>query len=118
MSEPVLHELVQTYVVGDTLVLSLAGDLDLHMSLMVFPSVSEAVRPAEGRVVIDLREVTFVDCSGLELLLQIRRLVRAQGGTVRILSPHPTLLRIVRYLALEEPFEVIGHLGDELADWP
>ncbi|MEN8650809.1 STAS domain-containing protein [Streptomyces sp. 21So2-11] len=118
MSEPVLHELVRTYVVGDTLVLALAGDLDLHMSLMVTPRVGDAVRPADGPVVIDLREVTFVDCSGLELLVQIRRLVRARGGTVRVLSPDPRLLRILRYLDLEDPFEVVRELSDEPTDWP
>ncbi|MDJ0460738.1 STAS domain-containing protein [Streptomyces sp. H27-C3] len=118
MSEPVVHELIRTSVVGGSLVLALAGDLDLHASLRVSPRVSEAVRAAGGPVVIDLREVTFVDCSGLELLLQIRRAVLARGGTVRILSPHPSLLRILRYLILDDPFEIVGQMSGEFSDWP
>ncbi|WP_434596820.1 STAS domain-containing protein [Streptomyces sp. A5-4] len=118
MSEPVVHELVRTDVAGDSLVLALAGELDLHASLIISPTVADALRPADGLVVIDLCDVTFVDCSGLELLLKIRRVALAQGSTVRILSPNPRLLRILRYLILDEPFEIVGHMNGELNDWP
>jgi anti-anti-sigma factor len=67
--------------------LVLAGELDLHTS----PALGEAiVRERErgaGRLVLDLRAVTFLDSTALRVLLVARSQLREAGGEVVLLAP-------------------------------
>ena len=66
---------------------SLTGDIDLSTVEDAGERLREAIAGSEGTLAVDLREVTFLDSSGLRLLLQLnqelaesgRRLVVVQG---------------------------------------
>jgi anti-anti-sigma factor len=50
---------------GDVLVLVVEGEVDFGTS----SELRETLKPLEGRVVVDLCETTFMDSSGLQVLL-------------------------------------------------
>jgi stage II sporulation protein AA (anti-sigma F factor antagonist) len=50
---------------GDVLVLVVEGEVDFGTS----SELRETLKALEGRVVVDLRETTFMDSSGLQVLL-------------------------------------------------
>ena len=57
---------------GDTLVLSLAGELDLYNAPALREALQRAVERSPKRLVVDLAEVTFVDSTILGALVEAR----------------------------------------------
>jgi len=54
---------------GDGATLTLAGELDLATADMVREKLAEARGDGASRVVVDLRKLTFIDSTGIWLLL-------------------------------------------------
>ncbi|HKT83235.1 MAG TPA: STAS domain-containing protein [Solirubrobacterales bacterium] len=54
---------------GETVTLALAGEFDLASVETVREKLAEACSDAPSQVVIDLRELTFIDSTGISFLL-------------------------------------------------
>jgi anti-anti-sigma factor len=85
---------------GGQTVLALAGELDLD-------SVDELRHPAEaalsgGAVILDMAELTFIDSSGLALLVELRRLASDAGVPLQIVNLRPGPRRVVSIAGLTE----------------
>jgi anti-anti-sigma factor len=61
---------------GDVVVVAPAGEIDLATIEELETAIDTAATEAE-RVVLDLREVTFIDSAGLRLVLQSSRAIGA-----------------------------------------
>ncbi|MFH8405694.1 STAS domain-containing protein [Streptomyces sp. NPDC018019] len=110
MVERTVDTALHTYTVGDQFVLALQGELDLAMALSLQPAIGEALPPKPGTVVVNLCQVTFMDCSGLALLCRLRERVTDRGGRLVLLSPRPVVRRLLRLAPLDERFAVIDRL--------
>jgi anti-anti-sigma factor len=61
-------------------------------------------------VVVDVTEVTFVDCAGLAPLVELADDVRPIGGRVTLLGAGPAVRRLLRVTGLAELFDVVPSL--------
>jgi anti-sigma B factor antagonist len=90
---------------GDRSVLSLTGELDID-------SVAELSRRAQDvlagdscrELLIDLAGLTFIDSSGLGLLIELRRLALGKDVTFRIVNAQPGPARVIGIAGLTEIF--------------
>lgn len=97
---------------GDTLVVTLAGDLDLATA----PQVVSALQEASGnlatpgdRLGLDMRDVGFIDSTGLRVLL------RASGGLERpivLIAPPPPVVRILDLTRLRGRFDEVADVSE------
>ena len=71
---------------GDTVVLHITGCLDLRTRGRLADFV-EGVLPDDGKVVLDLGEVTLCDATSMSTLINIAGRCRARGGWLRIAAP-------------------------------
>jgi anti-sigma B factor antagonist len=55
-------------------------------------------------IVVDLRNVTFIDAAGLGLLVGVLNRQRLHGGTVRLREIPPAVLRLLQLTGLLEVF--------------
>jgi anti-sigma B factor antagonist len=85
---------------GDTARVVLAGELDLA-SVPRFESLLAAAFEIADHCVIDLRELAFVDSSGLRALLRARRRASESGATLEIVHPTPTVARVLADAGVE-----------------
>lgn len=67
-------------------VLSITGDLDVVSVPQVLERVPELVADA-GALVVDLREVTFLDSSGVRFLHRLAHTCASAGTGVRVVAP-------------------------------
>jgi anti-sigma B factor antagonist len=74
-----------------------AGDLDVASAGLVEHEVNELRRLGVGHVVIDLRQVDFIDSRGLQLLLVLRNAAKRDRQTLTLV-PGPD--RVQRLFAL------------------
>ena len=87
---------------GDAHVVSARGDIDLS-TLAKATAALDAARPGARMVILDLREVGFMDTSGLRLVIEEQRRA-ADGGYRFAVVPGPA--RVQRL------FEIAGLTGD------
>ena len=86
---------------GDLLRIALAGEFDLSGTAKVEPVLRE---PGVGRRLLDLRRLTFMDSSGLRLILSANAAARREGWSLQIVPGPPAVQRV---------FEICG-VRDEL----
>ncbi|MDP8968212.1 MAG: STAS domain-containing protein [Actinomycetota bacterium] len=89
---------------GDVHVLALSGELDLSGA----PVVEEELRSvAADAIIIDLRGLTFIDSTGLRLLVETSRRTEACGQHLLLLPPVDRVFRVFEISGLDRllPFE-------------
>ncbi|MGI5468516.1 STAS domain-containing protein [Streptomyces sp. CA-132043] len=67
----------------------------------------------EKTMMIDLRHVTFMDCSGLDLLCRVRDRLAERGGRLVLMNLRPVVIRLLKLAALREPFELVGQVDGD-----
>ena len=70
----------------------LSGELDAHTATALTQTMS--VLPS-GEVIVDLADVSFVDSSGLRVLLDATNRARGAGGDLVIASPQASIRRLI-----------------------
>ncbi|WP_416070668.1 STAS domain-containing protein [Streptomyces sp. MI02-2A] len=72
-----------------------AGELDIATAVhtdAIFTAASSGTQPA---VIIDLRQVTFLDCAGARPVATAARRIREAGGSLTLLAEHPMVLKVL-----------------------
>ncbi|MDN3029277.1 STAS domain-containing protein [Streptomyces sp. S.PB5] len=93
-------------VVGSATVAELRGELDVVAALRLSARLDALTAGPSPDLVLDLRGVSFIDCSGLGLLCRARNRVLARRGRLRLVSDSAAFRRILRYALLSGVFEV------------
>jgi anti-sigma B factor antagonist len=87
---------------------ALRGELDLAHAYTFDEELRtvEATRPST--MVIDLRELTFLDSCGLARLLAARRRARRLGHRLLLVRGSATVQRLFALAAVDEAFEMVS----------
>lgn len=81
-------------------VLEFRGEIDIAAATEILPYLDRVTARPRARIVIDLRQVEFFDCSGLRLLYRARHRVLERDGRLHLVCAHPLTLRILRVTGL------------------
>jgi anti-sigma B factor antagonist len=88
---------------GGHLIVTLRGELDVVDAA----SLAAALAAARGpRIIIDLAELEFIDCSGLRMLARAREQARQSGGDLLLAAPRRQVRRILALTGLAGVFSV------------
>ncbi|MCY0877055.1 MAG: anti-sigma F factor antagonist [Firmicutes bacterium] len=80
---------------GSMLIASLSGELDDHEADTVRTILDrEMEKSGAKRLVLDLADLTFMDSSGLGVILGRYRKLKAQGGQMAIANVSPTVSKL------------------------
>jgi len=85
------------------------GEFDLATSDRLREALESAVSEVGPRVVVDLSDTSFLDSSCIGVLVVAGRDAHANGGWVRLLTPHDNVRRV---LALTQVDELLGAYDD------
>jgi anti-anti-sigma factor len=85
----------------------LAGELDIACSPVVDHALVDAAF-GTGETIVDLSRVTFIDASGLRLLLTAQRDARAAGRSLTFHRPHPAVRRLLALTGVLPLLEIDG----------
>ncbi|WP_345945056.1 STAS domain-containing protein, partial [Streptomyces albus] len=98
---------------GGRTVVELHGEIDLAVALATTPQLYALTAAPAPRLVVDLRPVTFIDCSGLALLVDIRARVLAGSGSFTLVCADPRVLRLLWITDLTEVLAPVPALPDD-----
>src|SRR5262249_15164068 len=88
--------------------------LDLAAASTLPQQLADLVTAAPLRIVVDLSELTFIDSSGLNALVNATRLVEAKGGWIVFAGATQHVARVLEIVRLDESVEVEDSLETAL----
>ncbi len=85
---------------GDSVEVRMIGEYDIASIETLAPQVDELLQSPKGSLVVDLSELTFMDTSGVALLIQLAN----HFQHVEVHDPRPIVRRALAALGLLERF--------------
>ena len=91
----------------ETLVVALEGEIDLSATAEAERRIADAEAKEPGRLVIDLRGVTFMDSSGLRVLLTAHRRAEQAGRRFALVRGGDAVDRLLAVTGLAGRLEIL-----------
>jgi anti-sigma B factor antagonist len=96
-------------------VLPLEGEIDLHVSPRVAASLAAMMEQKPRRLVVDLSAVSYIDSSGLAVLIEGMQNVEAYGGKLVLAGLQEKVRPIFEMARLDQVFIIFPHVDAALA---
>jgi anti-sigma B factor antagonist len=95
-------------------VVTLAGELDLAAADGFWAELEPLIEPA-GMVVLDGTELSFLDSSGLRVLLLANTRAKELGARLRLVAPHRAVRRTLELTGANDLVTTFPTVDDALA---
>jgi anti-sigma B factor antagonist len=82
----------------------ICGEIDIRSAPQLRDELLRVLRRYGSQLALDLGEVTFLDCAGINVLLATRRRARLEDGWIRVIRASPRARRTISLLGLQEAF--------------
>jgi anti-sigma B factor antagonist len=96
-------------------VLPLEGEIDLHVSPRVAAALAAIIEQKPERLVVDLSAVTYIDSSGLAVLIEGMQNVEAYGGKFLLAGLQEKVQPIFEMARLDQVFMIFPHVDAALS---
>jgi anti-sigma B factor antagonist len=100
---------------GDTASVALTGELDLSTARQVESALAEAEEKSPERLELDLRGLTFMDSTGLRVVLAADGRARKDGRRFEVVPGPPQVHRVFRIALLDRRIAFVDPLDDGAA---
>jgi anti-anti-sigma factor len=100
----VVHFELWTWPDRARVIVALRGELDIETVGQLRAALEELSATGWEHVVVDLRELTFIDSMGLSLLLEADRSARRTGRSFAIVDGSPAVARLLEVVGLTGHF--------------
>ncbi|MBP2704924.1 STAS domain-containing protein [Microbispora sp. RL4-1S] len=91
---------------SNAVVVAVEGELDLFTAPFLREEVRDAIRDDGPSLVLDLAALSFMDSSGLSVLIEAWRISASQGGAVCLAAPQPPVARILKTTGLDRRIKI------------
>jgi len=96
-------------------VLPLEGQVDLNVSAKVSETINELIEEKPARLVVDLSGVTYIDSSGLAVLINATHDMEDYGGILMLAGVREEVRPILETARLENYFLIFPSVDEALA---
>ena len=86
--------------------LPLEGEIDLHRSPRVERSLASMIKKKPDRIIVDLSGVTFIDSSGMAVLIRALQNVKEYGGKLSLSGMNDHVRPIFETARLDQLFVI------------
>ena len=101
---------------GDHAVVTAAGEIDAATADTLATAVSSALGDGYQKVLVDFTQVTFIDSTGLGVLVKSHRAAEAVGATFAVVHPTPQTRKLIGVLGLDQLLRVYDSHEEALGD--
>jgi anti-anti-sigma factor len=91
---------------GGCAVVAVSGEVDLDTAGQLSDYAVAAMHDAGPSIVLDLSGVSFMDSTGLKVLLAVRRRAELAGGRLGLAAPTRPVRRVLHVTGLDQTFLV------------
>ncbi|MCB1166488.1 MAG: STAS domain-containing protein [Leptospiraceae bacterium] len=86
----------------------LEGSLDIYTSLDLKSSLEENVKENNPDVVIDLDKLTYIDSSGIGILIKALNYIQGLNGKLCVANLKPAIEKVFKVSGLTSYFEILS----------
>ena len=97
---------------GAWTVLSVEGELDLHTAPSLSERLLELGEVPSPRLAVDMTNVTFMDSSGLGVLVATLKRQRERGGELALVGTSGPPLKVLTITGLDKVIPTVGSVGE------
>jgi anti-sigma B factor antagonist len=98
-----------------TQILAVRGEIHVSTAQEFRRRLDDVLAMGLRRIVLDLSDTTFIDSTGLSILLNALRRIHRMRGRLTIVCPNPTVLRLFHVTRLETTFDIVPTREEALA---
>lgn len=99
-----------------TLLVEIDGELDHHIAAKVREAVDSRIKMTNARnIAFDFRKVTFMDSSGIGVIMGRYKIAKTLGGKVIVLGAGPQIRRIIVMSGVDKIVRLADTLEEALA---
>jgi anti-sigma B factor antagonist len=99
---------------GEVTIVDLSGRISVGVAMAFGPGsglvlgdvIRELAKKGQKRILLNLKNVKYIDSSGVGDLVRSVTTLRQQGGDLKLLSPAPMVLEVLRITCLDRIFEI------------
>ncbi|MFF0203659.1 anti-sigma factor antagonist [Streptomyces sp. NPDC005017] len=99
----------------DTVLLTVAGDLDSATATELNHHLANQLHHGRRHFLLDIRDVPFMDSSGMNIILRVYQEVREDSGGVYVISPAPAVRRILDLTGVSLTVPLLADVDEALS---
>ncbi len=103
---------LSTSRVEDYAVVAVTGELDVYTAPALEEALGDLVDAGSVRVVVDLTGVSFMDSTGLGLLIKALKWTREHGGALHIVANTDRVLKVFKVTGLDSVLSLHATLDE------
>src|SRR5947207_15377221 len=100
---------------GQAKVIALEGEIDLHTSRRITTTLNAAVKAKPRNLVIDMGNVSYIDSSGLAVLIEAMQKVEKYGGKFALAGLQENVKPIFEVARLDQVFRIYQDVDSSLS---
>jgi anti-sigma B factor antagonist len=89
---------------GDTYVVDLTGEIDVHTTPILKGALRRLTDDEHYELVVNLRQIDYIDSTGLAALVAVQKLAREHDGAVALVLTNPHIKKIFDIMGLDKVF--------------
>jgi anti-sigma B factor antagonist len=97
---------------------AVVGELDVYTAPALEEALGELIDGGATVLVVDLAEVSFLDSTGLGLIIKVLKWTREQGGTLTVVADSEKVLKVFRITGLDSVITIVPTLAQAVAGQP
>ena len=98
-----------------TAVVAVDGEIDLGTAGQLRDHLTDCIRDETRDVVLDLSAVTFMDSTGLQVLIATQRRLEPLGGKLRLVGLRSGVAKVLKVTGLDQSFPTYESVDEALA---
>ena len=100
---------------GQVAIVELTGEIDLHRAPAVHKALLGACEKKPTQLVIDMIEVSYLDSSGIGVLVEVFRRTNAYGGQFKLSGVGQRVRSVFEITRLDKFFKIFPTVAEALA---
>lgn len=109
---------VSTREQGGRTIVEVGGEIDVYSAPMLRDQLNALVADGHYDLVVDMRNVDFLDSTGLGVLVGGLKRVRSHDGSLHLVCAQDRVLKVFRITGLTKVFAIHDTVDEALAEQP
>jgi anti-sigma B factor antagonist len=106
---------ISSSVVDDRTVVQVAGEIDVYTAPQLRELLDQQIDAGRYQLVVDLSGVSFMDSTGLGVLVGRLKQIRLHDGSMQLVCAQDRVLKVFVITGLDKVFAIYPTVGEALA---